>query len=235
MIGDFAESDGPAEFASPACFMHEVDPSYWGLGATSPELQRSAILRWRKSERQRLIVQRLGISSRDGIRCAGDIAAQLTDALACRTSLKLANQSALFAAVSVENPDPGIGRIRFEHGGLPFAFLGRRCGGAQCPLIFGAGAQCCRWREVWNILVPADGPELAPDVVIAPLVGYDRQGYRPQGMGEATSSDRDAAWPFLKKPRAIGVGYSQAAITTIYPLAHDIPMDVIVTEEESSE
>ena len=34
-----------------------------------------------------------------------------------------------------------------------------------------------------------------------------------------------------KKPRAIGVGYSQAAIATIYPLSHDIPMDVIVTEE----
>jgi 5-formyltetrahydrofolate cyclo-ligase len=34
-----------------------------------------------------------------------------------------------------------------------------------------------------------------------------------------------------KKPRAIGVGYSQAAIATIYPLRHDIPMDVIVTEE----
>ena len=33
MIGDFAEGDGPAEFASPACFMHEVDPSYSGLGA----------------------------------------------------------------------------------------------------------------------------------------------------------------------------------------------------------
>src|ERR1700723_2912764 len=92
MIGDFAEGDGPAEFASPACFIHEVDPSYSGLGATPPELQRSAISRWRKSERQRLIVQRLGISSRDGIRCAGDIAAQL-DALLpgphkhCRQSL----------------------------------------------------------------------------------------------------------------------------------------------------
>jgi 5-formyltetrahydrofolate cyclo-ligase len=67
--------------------MHEVDPSYSGLGATSPELQRSAILRWRKSERQRLIVQRLGISSRDGIRCAGDIAAQLDALLPDLTSI----------------------------------------------------------------------------------------------------------------------------------------------------
>jgi 5-formyltetrahydrofolate cyclo-ligase len=38
-----------------------------------------------------------------------------------------------------------------------------------------------------------------------------------------------------KKPRAIGVGYSQAAVATIYPLRHDVPMDVIVTEEGSFE
>jgi 5-formyltetrahydrofolate cyclo-ligase len=34
----------------------------------------------------------------------------------------------------------------------------------------------------------------------------------------------------LTKSRAV-VGYSQAAVATIYPLRHDIPMDVIVTEE----
>jgi hypothetical protein len=67
--------------------MHEVDPIYSGLGAASPELQRSAILRWRKSERQRLIVQRLGISSRDGIRCTCDIAAQLDALLPDLTSI----------------------------------------------------------------------------------------------------------------------------------------------------
>jgi 5-formyltetrahydrofolate cyclo-ligase len=99
----------------------------------------------------------------------------------------------------------------------------------NAPLIFR------RWRAgeplargVWNILVPADGPELAPDVVIAPLVGYDRQGYR-LGYGGGFFDRTLAALP--KKPRAIGVGYSQAAMTTIYPLAHDVPMDVIVTEE----
>jgi hypothetical protein len=33
-----------------------------------------------------------------------------------------------------------------------------------------------------------------------------------------------------KKPQVVGVGYAQAVIETIYPLARDIPMDVIVTE-----
>jgi len=37
-----------------------------------------------------------------------------------------------------------------------------------------------------------------------------------------------AAWS--RKPRVIGVGDSGAAIATIYPLLHDIPMDEIVTD-----
>ena len=124
MIGDFAEGDGPAEFALPACFMHEVDPSYSGLGATSPELQRGAILRWRKSERQRLIVQRLGISSRDGIRCAGDIAAQL-DALL--PDLTQALSSVSFGRFA-EKPTSEIGRIPFGRASpfAPFLSLWRK-------------------------------------------------------------------------------------------------------------
>jgi 5-formyltetrahydrofolate cyclo-ligase len=222
MIGDFAEGDGPAEFASPACFMHEVDPSYSGLGATSPELQRRAILRWRKSERQRLIVQRLGISSRDGIRCARGIAAQLDALLPDLTSIVVSLFWPFRGEPDLRNWADSI-RARGAVCALPVVVE------KNAPLIFR------RWRAggplargVWNIPVPADGPELAPDVVIAPLVGYDRQSYR-LGYGGGFFDRTLAVLP--KKPRAIGVGYSRAAITTIYPLAHDVPMDVIVTEE----
>jgi hypothetical protein len=31
--------------------------------------------------------------------------------------------------------------------------------------------------------------------------------------------------------RVFGVGYAQAAIPTIYPQPHDIPMDMVVTED----
>jgi 5-formyltetrahydrofolate cyclo-ligase len=99
----------------------------------------------------------------------------------------------------------------------------------NAPLIFRL------WRTgeplawgVWNIPIPANSAELVPDVVIAPVVGFDPQGYR-LGYGGAFY-DRTLA-TLTKKPRAVGVGYSQAAIATIYPLRHDIPMDVIVTEE----
>jgi 5,10-methenyltetrahydrofolate synthetase len=82
-------------------------------------------------------------------------------------------------------------------------------------------------RGIWNILVPADGPDVRPDVVIAPLVGFDpaclRLGY---GGGYF---DRTLA-TFAQKPLVIGVGYGHQAIATIHPQPHDIPMDVIVTE-----
>ena len=99
----------------------------------------------------------------------------------------------------------------------------------NAPLIFRL------WRAgeplalgVWNIPIPAHGAELVPDVVIAPVVGFDQQGYR-LGYGGGFYDRTLAA--LAKKPRAIGVAYRQAAIATIYPLRHDIPMDVIVTEE----
>ncbi len=45
MTVDTLGDDDPGEFASPACFMHEVDPSYSGIGPASPAFQRLAILR----------------------------------------------------------------------------------------------------------------------------------------------------------------------------------------------
>lgn len=34
-----------------------------------------------------------------------------------------------------------------------------------------------------------------------------------------------------KRPRVFGVGYEQTAMATIYPRPHDIPMEVVATEE----
>ena len=80
---------------------------------------------------------------------------------------------------------------------------------------------------VWNIPIPADGDEVSPDIVVAPVVGFDRAGYR-LGYGGGFF-DRTLA-SFLHRPLAVGVGYDAAAISTIYPLPHDVPMEAIVTE-----
>jgi 5-formyltetrahydrofolate cyclo-ligase len=218
-------SDGDSEhgtYASPACFMHEVDPDYFGLASGAASAQRDNIMRWRKNERKRLIAQRLEISSDERSDCARHIGAHLDILLPDLAGI----------SVSLYWPFRGEPDLR----GWAAAIRAR---GAICalpvvvkknaPLIFRL------WRAgeplalgVWNIPIPANGKELVPDVVIAPVVGFDQQGYR-LGYGGAFYDRTLAA--LTKKPRAVGVGYSQAAIATIYPLRHDIAMDVIVTEE----
>ena len=65
-----------------------------------------------------------------------------------------------------------------------------------------------------------------PDIVIAPVVGFDSQCYR-LGFGGGFF-DRTLA-TLRPKPLAVGVAYPEAAIRTIYPQPHDIAMDCIVT------
>jgi len=79
---------------------------------------------------------------------------------------------------------------------------------------------------VWNIPYPADGRVAIPTVVIAPLVGFDRAGFR-LGYGGGFFDRTLAARP--AKPLIIGVGYDILEIPTIHPQQHDIPMDWIIT------
>jgi 5-formyltetrahydrofolate cyclo-ligase len=67
---------------------------------------------------------------------------------------------------------------------------------------------------------------VSPDIVLAPVVGFDEERFR-LGYGGGYF-DRTLA-SLLAKPYVVGVGYAEAGIRTIYPLDHDIPMDVIVT------
>ena len=43
--------DDPAGYASPPCFMHEIDPAYMGLASAADPQQRADLRRWRKAER----------------------------------------------------------------------------------------------------------------------------------------------------------------------------------------
>ena len=70
---------------------------------------------------------------------------------------------------------------------------------------------------------------MLPDIVVAPVVGFDSAGYR-LGYGGGYF-DRTLA-SLSNHPLTIGVGYNAAAVSTIYPLPHDVPMEAIVTERE---
>jgi len=82
---------------------------------------------------------------------------------------------------------------------------------------------------VWGIPVPKAREIVLPQVVLAPLVGFDRRSYR-LGYGGGYFDRTLAA--LSPRPLAIGVGFEMARIETIYPQAFDIPMDIVVTEAE---
>jgi 5-formyltetrahydrofolate cyclo-ligase len=82
-------------------------------------------------------------------------------------------------------------------------------------------------RGVWDIPVPMQRDVVVPEVIVAPLVGFDRALYR-LGNGGGYFDRTLAVMPV--RPLVIGVGYAFSEFDTIYPQPHDIPMDVIVTE-----
>ena len=85
----------------------------------------------------------------------------------------------------------------------------------------------------WNIPVPVD-PELhTPQVLLAPVVGFDGCNYR-LGYGGGYFDRTLALLRGLQvRFHAIGVGFASTALPTIHPMAHDIAMDGMVTDLEA--
>ncbi|HXT81148.1 MAG TPA: 5-formyltetrahydrofolate cyclo-ligase [Acetobacteraceae bacterium] len=81
---------------------------------------------------------------------------------------------------------------------------------------------------VWGIPIPGEREVLLPDLMLAPVVGFDRANYR-LGYGGGYF-DRTLA-SLAKRPAVIGVGYEFSALETIYPQPHDIALDGVVTEQ----
>ncbi|OJY63911.1 MAG: 5-formyltetrahydrofolate cyclo-ligase [Rhizobium sp. 60-20] len=207
------------EYVSPACFLHEVDPACSGLSPSDDEV--STIFAWRKTQRQRLIDDRktLPLAQREEHTCS--IVAAL-DQLVFDVDGK---QISLFWPFQGEPDLRGWMATLAARGAdclLPVVIAKAK------PLIFRSWKMGERLeRGVWNIPVPAKGKEALPEIVLAPLVGFDRGCYR-LGYGGGFFDRTLAA--LESKPLIIGVGFESQRIETIRPLAHDIPMDVIVTE-----
>jgi 5-formyltetrahydrofolate cyclo-ligase len=82
---------------------------------------------------------------------------------------------------------------------------------------------------IWNIPVPRDGAVATPELVLAPVVGFDDRCYR-LGYGGGYY-DRTLA---VISPRAfaIGIGFEFSRLETIHPQSFDQRLDTIVTEAE---
>lgn len=78
-----------------------------------------------------------------------------------------------------------------------------------------------------GIPIPMDGEDIQPQVLLLPLVAFDAQGFR-LGYGGGYF-DRTLA-TLVPRPWAIGVGFELGRVPDIRPQAHDMPLDMTVTE-----
>ena len=210
-------NDDDDDGGTPPCFLHELGRN--GVPGVDPR-QATDVARWRKAERERLIGARLALS----------VELRAAQTLAIAGDLSPLIPTAPDTMVSVYWPIRAEPDLRpwmhamWERGvriALPVAIaLGQ-------PLVFREWRPNARMaRGLWKIPYPAEGGEVVPTVVLAPLVGFDQDCYR-LGYGGGFF-DRTLAH-FPAKPLVIGVGYPSARIPTIFPQPHDIPMDWVVT------
>lgn len=177
---------------------------------------------WRKAERARLIEARLAIPADIRARAAARIAERLDGEA----------QHLDGSTVGIYWPFRGEPDLR-EWAASAIA-RGARIAlpvvvAKGQPLVFRSWAPGEKLEKgVWNIPIPAGGEQVLPDLVIAPLVGFDEAGYR-LGYGGGFYDRTLAAMP--ARPQTIGVGFGFARLATIFPQWHDIPMDSLVVED----
>ena len=208
-----------AQYASPPCFMHELSPEFRGEAVRLDAW--SDVLRWRKAERKRLIDARLALTQHDR-ECRSNRIASMLDTTISEYGGRI------FGTYWPFRGEPDLrnwGTQVVERGGQ-----------IALPVVIQKGwpLEYRIWmpgdpleRGVWNILVPSRGSAVQPDVVIAPVVGFDDRRYR---LGYGGGFFDRTLGAMKRKPLIIGVGYAQSRIPTIYPQPHDIPMDVILTD-----
>ena len=86
---------------------------------------------------------------------------------------------------------------------------------------------------VWGIREPQpDAPELAPDILLVPLLAFDRSGQRI-GYG-AGYYDMTIAGLRARKPVvAVGIGYAAQQIDAVPVTSRDARLDLVLTERET--
>lgn len=98
----------------------------------------------------------------------------------------------------------------------------------DAPMTFRAWTpDAAMTTDRYGIPIPSSGEEVAPDIVLLPLVAFDAAGFR-LGYGGGYFDRTLAAQ--VPRPLAIGVGFELARTTSIRPQPHDLPLDLLVTE-----
>jgi 5-formyltetrahydrofolate cyclo-ligase len=107
--------------------------------------------------------------------------------------------------------------------------------GRDRPLVFRAWAPGePTVAGAWSIDVPPDSaPEVRPDVLLVPMLAFDRAGFR-LGYGGGFYDRTLGALRAVKPIVAVGVAFAGQEMAEVPREAHDEPLDWILTEQGAS-
>ena len=80
----------------------------------------------------------------------------------------------------------------------------------------------------FNIKEPIGEKEVYPDLLIIPLLGFDKHGNR-LGYGSGYYDRALSNLPYVKK---VGIGYSFQQVENIPSEAHDVKLDMVITDSQ---
>lgn len=199
---------------SPPCFAHELVAGQ----PVDPDTRRD-VARFRRAERARLLILRRAMPQDERTAQAAVIADLLDDLLLPGPKQVIAAYWPIRSELDLRG-----WMIRAHRRGariaLPVVVT------RDQPLEFHEWTpRCAMTRGIWNIPVPANAVPLRPDVVVAPVLGIDRDRYRLGNGGGYY--DRTLA-NMNSTPHIIGLGQDFARIPTIFPMPWDIAMDSVI-------
>jgi 5-formyltetrahydrofolate cyclo-ligase len=87
-------------------------------------------------------------------------------------------------------------------------------------------------KGVWGIRVPPpEAPEVAPDVLLVPLLAFDRNGNR-LGYGAGYYDMTIAALRARKPVVAVGIAFAAQEVDEVPTTPRDVRLDLVLTERE---
>jgi 5-formyltetrahydrofolate cyclo-ligase len=178
----------------------------------------------------------------DARKAAGKIRAHLHPEHSQSGSLALASHAFPIAASAGALNISGFFPYKSEIDTRPL--LGRLAGEGwttALPIVIASGDPLMfrRWYPgqpttpgMWDIPQPTeDSPLIEPDVLLVPMLAFDRKGYR-LGYGGGFYDRTLAKLRAKKSVIAIGVAYAGQEVDSVPRDAHDQPLDFIMTEKE---
>ena len=81
----------------------------------------------------------------------------------------------------------------------------------------------------FGTLAPSElAPQVEPDVILMPLLGFDKRGTR---LGYGGGYYDRTLERLSKRPRLVGLAFAAQELEDIPREAHDVPLDTVVTEQ----